>query len=165
MHTGLTHFTGRGLPTIWSCFTEDPSKLPKVMTPFTATDTAVIRDWARQLDEWLVEFSSTKDDGQLDRALVFRQYILHRLLVLSVYHPARGFNLYSGSMSPTEQNELLLSARAALQLHKNDDTIWSNWDLVMITWAALIVTQGLEGGNGELVGELLVLEKGHLYHF
>ncbi|GKT84274.1 fungal transcriptional regulatory protein [Colletotrichum tofieldiae] len=30
-----------------------------------------------------------------------------------------------------------------------DSSIWSNWDLVMITWAALIVLQGVDGGVGE----------------
>jgi len=31
----------------------------------------------------------------------------------------------------------------------NDKSIWANWDLVMITWAALLVLQGLAGGVGE----------------
>lgn len=154
MHAGLTHFTGRGLPTIWSCFTQEPLRLDNSSITFNSTDAAVIRDWARQLDDWLVEFSSNEDSLN-DRVLVFRQYILHRLLVLSIYHPARGCNLYSQSISPREQNELLVSARAALQLHANDKTIWSNWDLVMISWAATIVMQGLEGGFGEENGKFL----------
>ncbi|KIW14252.1 hypothetical protein PV08_07034 [Exophiala spinifera] len=149
MHAGLTHFTGRGLPTIWSCFALEPSRLDSSGLTFSGTDAAVIRDWARQLDDWLVEFSGSNQDSPEDRALVFRQYILHRLMVLSIYHPARGCNLYSRTMSPRDQSELLLSARAALQLHANDKTIWSNWDLVMISWAALIVTQGLEAGFGQ----------------
>ncbi|PYH97060.1 hypothetical protein BO71DRAFT_396502 [Aspergillus ellipticus CBS 707.79] len=145
MHTGLTHFTGRGLPTIWSCFTGD---VPSLLTSnFTAVDAAVIRDWARQLDEWLVEFSQSADGSEKD--LVFRQYVLHRLVVLSIYHPARGCNLWSNSTTLQEQHELLLSARATLKLHSHDDSIWSNWDQVMITWAALIVIQGAEGSAGE----------------
>ena len=83
---------------------------------------------------------------------MFRQYVLHRLVVLSIYHPARGCNLYSNSITPHEQFELLLSARATLRLHLNDKSIWSNWDFVMITWAALIVLQAVEGGAGELDG-------------
>ncbi|KAK7987394.1 hypothetical protein PG989_007709 [Apiospora arundinis] len=169
MHTGLAHFTGRGLPTIWSCFTSDaPPDTTGATAPFSAVDAAVIRDWARQLDEWLVDFSSSSTSGpgshhdssstssstaamsEQDRTLVFRQYVLHRLVVLSIYHPARGCNLYSNSITPNEQFELLLSARATLRLHLNDRSIWSNWDFVMITWAALIVLQAVEGGAGEL---------------
>ncbi|KAK8115273.1 hypothetical protein PG999_007342 [Apiospora kogelbergensis] len=166
MHTGLAHFTGRGLPTIWSCFTGDaPPDTTSATCAFSAVDAAVIRDWARQLDEWLVDFSSSNPSGsgpgahesassaamsEQDRTLVFRQYVLHRLVVLSIYHPARGCNLYSNSITPNEQFELLLSARATLRLHLNDKSIWSNWDFVMITWAALIVLQAVEGGAGEL---------------
>jgi hypothetical protein len=153
MHTGLTHFTGRGLPTIWSCFTGYPPETSLSTFPFTAIDAAVLRDWARQLDEWLVEFSKAEEDTEEDRGLVFRQYVLHRLVVLSIYHPARGCNLYSNSITPEEQYELLLSARATLKLHLNDNSIWSNWDLVMITWAALIVIQGIEGGASEPDGK------------
>ncbi|KAL3469950.1 hypothetical protein BJX99DRAFT_267819 [Aspergillus californicus] len=154
MHTGLTHFAGRGLPTIWSCFTNDISTPVALTSTFTAVDTAVIRDWARQLDEWLVEFSqgpgsSSESGPDGDLKLVFRQYVLHRLVVLSIYHPVRGCDLWSNSVTPTEQHELLLSARATLKLHSHDDSIWSNWDLVIITWAALIVLQGIEGGTGE----------------
>ncbi|KAK7949529.1 hypothetical protein PG988_016168 [Apiospora saccharicola] len=167
MHTGLAHFTGRGLPTIWSCFTSGtPPDATGATCAFSAVDAAVIRDWARQLDEWLVDFSSNSGSNtntnahdsslsssamsEQDRALVFRQYVLHRLVVLSIYHPARGCNLYSNSITPHEQFELLLSARATLRLHLNDKSIWSNWDFVMITWAALIVLQAVEGGAGEL---------------
>lgn len=149
MHTGLTHFTGRGLPTIWSCFTNNPPETINSTSPFSPVDAAVIRDWARQLDDWLIEFSSGVSGTEQDRALAFRQYVLHRLVVLSIYHPARGCNLYSTSVTPKEQYELLLSARATLKLHVNDRSIWSNWDLVMITWAALIVIQALESGAGE----------------
>ncbi|KAI1080002.1 hypothetical protein F5B20DRAFT_147852 [Whalleya microplaca] len=148
MHTGLTHFTGRGLPTIWSCFTSSPPEPSCTAYSFTAVDAAVIRDWARQLDDWLAEFSSGVDDTDTDRTTVFRQYVLHRLVVLSIYHPARG-SLYSSTTTPRERHELLLSARATIRLHLNDSSIWSNWDLVMITWAALIVIQGVEGGSGE----------------
>lgn len=161
MHTGLAHFTGRGLPTIWSCFESRPPPATATAAdstaagpPFSAVDAAVIRDWARQLDEWLVDFSSGTFESDQDRTLVFRQYVLHRLVVLSIYHPARGCNLYSNTITPNEQFELLLSARATLRLHLNDKAIWSNWDLVMITWAALIVLQGVEGGAGEVDGTL-----------
>ncbi|EED21458.1 conserved hypothetical protein [Talaromyces stipitatus ATCC 10500] len=150
MRAGLTHFTGRGLPTIWSCFTTDqPSTAVALTNSFTAVDAAVIRDWARQLDEWLVDFSQGLEGSDHDLKLVFRQYVLHRLVVLSIYHPARGCDLWSNSITPKEQYELLLSARATLKLHSHDDSIWSNWDLIMITWAALIVVQAIEGGAGE----------------
>ncbi|KAL3456417.1 hypothetical protein BJX64DRAFT_41165 [Aspergillus heterothallicus] len=149
MHTGLTHFAGRGLPTIWSCFMSDVSTALTLTSNFTAVDTAVIRDWARQLDEWLVQFSQTSEASDLDLKLVFRQYVLHRLVVLSIYHPVRGCNLWANSITPREQHELLLSARATVKLHSHDDSIWSNWDQVIITWAALIVLQGVEGGTGE----------------
>ncbi|KAL3424256.1 hypothetical protein PVAG01_03537 [Phlyctema vagabunda] len=150
MHTGLTHFTGRGLPTIWSCFSASIES-PLLTSPFTPVDAAVIRDWATQLDRWLARFntSSRKFSSEHDRMLIFRQYILHRLLVLSIYHPARGFNLFSTSTTSLERRELLVSARAALKLQLEDKSIWANWDFVMITWAALIVLQGIEGGVGE----------------
>ncbi|UNI22264.1 hypothetical protein JDV02_008167 [Purpureocillium takamizusanense] len=151
MNTGLTHFSGRGLPTIWSCFSNNPVDTGQAPSyPFTPVDAAVIRDWARHLDDWLVEFTKTGDDSDSQqRMLVFRQYVLHRLLVLSIYHPSRGCNLQSNSITLNEQHELLLSARATLKLHLHDKSIWSNWDLVMITWAALIVIQGIEVGVGE----------------
>ncbi|KAF3392317.1 hypothetical protein DPV78_010528 [Talaromyces pinophilus] len=154
MRTGLTHFTGRGLPTIWSCFTTDqPPAAVALANNFTAVDAAVIRDWARQLDEWLVDFSQGHEGTDQDLKLVFRQYVLHRLVVLSIYHPGRGCDLWSNSITPKEQYELLLSARATLKLHLHDDSIWSNWDLIMITWAALIVVQGIEGGAGDPDGK------------
>ncbi|CAK7222208.1 hypothetical protein SCUCBS95973_004764 [Sporothrix curviconia] len=172
MYTGLTHFTGRGLPTIWSVFTTSSTHIKRNdrLPAFSAIDAAVIRDWARQLDDWLVEFSRSTpvmvgaevasstgastaltsiSTAEKHRKLVFRQYVLHRLVVLSIYHPARGCDLWSNSITPQEQHELLLSARATLKLHLHDDSIWANWDLVMITWAALIVVQGIEGGVGE----------------
>lgn len=155
MHTGLTHFAGRRLPTIWSSFTSDVSAVSLTSSSsFTAVDTAVMRDWARQLDEWLVEFTQSSEGSEQDLKLVFRQYVLHRLVVLSIYHPVRGCNMWSNSVTPKEQYELLLSARATLKLHSHDDSIWSNWDQVIITWAALIVIQGIEGGSGEPDGTL-----------
>ncbi|KAJ6781653.1 hypothetical protein PWT90_01403 [Aphanocladium album] len=149
MHTGLSRFSGRGLPTIWSCFTNKFGSGVPSSIPFTPIDAAVIRDWARSLDDWLVEFAKAGDETDHQRTLVFRQYVLHRLVVLSIYHPARGCNLQSNSITMHEQHELLVSARATLKLHLNDKSIWSNWDLVMITWAALIVLQGVEAGAGE----------------
>lgn len=154
MHTGLTHFTGRGLPTIWSCFTGQVPTAVNLTGNFTAVDAAVIRDWARQLDEWLVEFSRSSESSEPDLKVVFRQYVLHRLVVLSIYHPARGCDLWSNSITPKEQHELLLSARATLKLHSHDNSIWSNWDQIIITWAALIVIQGIEGGASEPDGKL-----------
>ncbi|KAJ4295640.1 hypothetical protein N0V90_007653 [Kalmusia sp. IMI 367209] len=149
MHTGLTHFTGRGLPTIWSCFQHDQPLVSNLASSFTAIDAAVVRDWARQLDEWLEEFSNAIEGSQRNRDPVFRQYVLHRMVVLSIYHTARGCDLWSSNVTPKEQHELLLSARATIRLRLQDDTIWSNWDLVMITWAALILLQGMEGNAGE----------------
>jgi len=58
MHTGLSHFTGRGLPTIWS-FISSSQVEPTAHVPlFSETDSKVIRDWARQLDDWLVQWNS-----------------------------------------------------------------------------------------------------------
>lgn len=66
MHTGLTHFTGRDLPTIWSCFSA-PGEWPLLTTPFTAVDGAVIRDWATQLDRWLARFNTPSRKTCFDR--------------------------------------------------------------------------------------------------
>ncbi|KAH7007230.1 hypothetical protein EDB80DRAFT_456041 [Ilyonectria destructans] len=148
MHTGLTHFTGRGLPTIWSCFSGELAVVIDPAVSFSDVDAAVIRDWARQLDDWLVEFGARNDEPENERKLVFRQYVLHRVLVLSIYLPARGSDLFSDT-TPKEQHELLVSARAAVKLQLVDSSIWSNFDLIVITWAALIVMQGVEGGVGE----------------
>lgn len=148
LHTGLTHFTGRGLPTIWSCFSS-PQERPMVTASLTAVDAAIIRDWAVQLDRWLARFNkpgrktlhmshayySDHTTGnftsEADRRVVFRQYILHRLLVLSIYHPARGFNLFATSTTSSERHELLVSTRAALKMQFDDKSIWTNWDLVV----------------------------------
>jgi hypothetical protein len=153
MHTGLTHFTGRGLPTIWSYFTNESPHITDSTITYSGVDAAVIRDWARQLDDWLVEFGAQNTDPEGEGKLTFRQYVLHRVLVLSIYLPARGSDLLS-STTPKEQHELLVSARAALRLHLGDSSIWSNFDLVIITWAALIIIQGVEGGFGEPDGRL-----------
>jgi hypothetical protein len=120
-------------------------------------DAAVIRDWARNLDDWLMEFTKHGDELDSQRKTVFRQYVLHRLVVLSIYHPAKGCNLRSNSISINEQHELLVSARATLKLHYNDKSIWANWDLVIISWAALIVIHGIEAGVGEPDGKLQYL--------
>ncbi|KAF2027359.1 hypothetical protein EK21DRAFT_102562 [Setomelanomma holmii] len=128
MHTGLGNFTGRGLPTIWSFISSTHAERPVASeVPFTDRD-----------------------------AQIRRQYGLHRLLVLSIYHLARGFDLFADTVATAERHELLLSARATLNLQKNDSGIWANWDLVMITWAAILVLQGLEGGVGEQDDLLLV---------
>ncbi|KAH7311447.1 hypothetical protein B0I35DRAFT_438100 [Stachybotrys elegans] len=148
MHTGLTHFTGRGLPTIWSGVSGEVTANTDSSHSFSGVDAAVIRDWARQLDDWLVEFGARTDEPEAERKLAFRQYVLHRVLVLSIYLPARGSDLLSDT-TPKEQHELLLSARAAVKLQLVDESIWANFDLVIITWAALIVIQGVEGGVGE----------------
>ncbi len=61
MHTGLSHFTGRGLPTIWSFICSDSvpgSRQPPSPLLFTETDSKLIREWARQLDNWLVTWNS-----------------------------------------------------------------------------------------------------------
>ncbi|KAG5661746.1 hypothetical protein KAF25_003985 [Fusarium avenaceum] len=150
MHTGLSHFTGRRLPTICSCFEESTLGMNGSTTSFTAIDGILIKDWAKQLDDWLTEFNGNMTEPDQSSKLVLRQYVLHRLLVLSIYHPARSGNLWSQTITSNEQEELLLSARATLKLHQHDDSIWSNWDLIMITWAALIVLQGIQGGVGEL---------------
>ncbi|KAE9366109.1 hypothetical protein N431DRAFT_351743 [Stipitochalara longipes BDJ] len=149
MHIGLSHFTSRGLPTIWSFISSNqvPSS-PRPPPVFTEADGKVIREWARQLDDWLVLWNKP-NDPEHDSLMIFRQYSLHRLFVLSIYHPARGFDLFSNNVASMERHELLVSARATLKLQNEDKGIWSNWDLVMITWAALLVLQGVEGGISE----------------
>ncbi|KAK0109638.1 hypothetical protein ONS95_002319 [Cadophora gregata] len=149
MHIGLSHFVGRGLPTIWSFISSDQvESTVRPPSAFTEADGKVIREWARQLDDWLVLWNKP-NDADLDGLMVFRQYSLHRLFVLSIYHPARGFDLFANNVASVERHELLISARATLKLQNEDKGIWSNWDLVMITWAALLVLQGIEGGVGE----------------
>ncbi|RMZ32086.1 hypothetical protein D0859_03802 [Hortaea werneckii] len=151
MHVGLTHFAGRGLPTIWSYFVKNGNPdVALTRHSYSGVDTAVIRDWARQLDDWLARFSLGPFESENDRKAVYRQYVLHRLLVLSIYLPSRQYDIFSPHETPNERHELLLSAKATVKLHTRDATIWSNWDLIMITWAALIVLQGAQGGYVEL---------------
>lgn len=63
--------------------------------------------------------------------VILLQYHLHKLYVLSIYHPARGFDLSSANITPGERHELLVSARAVLRLRQDDASIWSNWDLIV----------------------------------
>ncbi|KAJ5333512.1 uncharacterized protein N7506_007295 [Penicillium brevicompactum] len=149
MHFGLSHFVGRGLPTIWSSIGADCTEIAsEARSPFTPNDLQIIRHWARKLDDWLVLYNGTSQPSPSDRQgiLLLLQYHLHKLYVLSIYHPARGFDLSPANISATERHELLVSARAVLRLRRDDASIWSNWDLVMITWAAILLLQGVEDG-------------------
>ncbi|KAJ6084242.1 hypothetical protein N7486_011042 [Penicillium sp. IBT 16267x] len=149
MHFGLSHFVGRGLPTIWCSINADVSDcILAVRSPFTERDSEVIRLWARKLDDWLVRYNGASQPSPSDRhgILILLQYHLHKLYVLSIYHPARGFDLSSANMNPVERHELLVSARAVLRLRQDDASIWSNWDLIMITWAAILLLRGVEDG-------------------
>lgn len=149
MHVGLTHFSGRGLPTIWSYVSNTHRTTASELVPFSGVDAAVIRDWARQLDAWLAHFSIGPFESATDRTAVYRQYVMHRLCVLSIYLPSRHYNLFSSDATPEERHELLESARTTIKLHAQDTSIWSNWDLIMITWAALIVLQAVKGRYGQ----------------
>ncbi|KAJ5412154.1 uncharacterized protein N7487_006513 [Penicillium crustosum] len=148
MHFGLSHFVGRGLPSIWSSLNADDADIvPTARSPFTESDLQVIRHWARKLDDWLVRYNGSSQPTPSDRQgiLILLQYHLHKLYVLSIYHPARGFDLSPANISSFERHELLVSARAVLRLRQDDASIWSNWDL-MITWAAVLLLQGVEDG-------------------
>jgi hypothetical protein len=146
MHNGLSHFAGRGLPTIWSVMSSSQAEVGMTpVFPFTDRDTHVIKEWARNLDDWLV--SSNLKSSRVGRCQpltepgptntghdgvqIRRQYNLHRLFVLSIYHPARGFDLFANSVASSERHELLLSARSTLLLRRDDHGIWANWDLVV----------------------------------
>jgi hypothetical protein len=60
MHYGLSHFVGRGLPTIWASInTNETDIVTAVRTPFTDNDSQVIRLWARKLDDWLVRYNGS----------------------------------------------------------------------------------------------------------
>ncbi|KAJ5170468.1 uncharacterized protein N7500_003251 [Penicillium coprophilum] len=149
MHYGLSHFVGRGLPSIWSSINADDADIvPTARSPFTESDLQVIRHWARKLDDWLVQYNGLSQPTPSDRQgiVILLQYHLHKLYVLSIYHPARGFDLSPANISSFERHELLVSARAVLRLRQDDASIWSNWDLVMITWAAVLLLQGVEDG-------------------
>lgn len=125
MHVGLTHFAGRGLTTIWSYLSESINSTPSVGSSFSGVDAAVIRDWARQLDDWLLHFSTGPFESKTARTLVYRQYVMHRLCVLSIYLPLRYGDLFPLDATPRERQELLLSARTTIKLHANDSSIWS----------------------------------------
>lgn len=58
MHFGLSHFVGRGLPTIWSSISADGTEMvSEPRSPFTPNDLQIIRHWARKLDDWLVLYN------------------------------------------------------------------------------------------------------------
>jgi len=66
MHVGLSHFSGRGLPTIWSfisCNDLGGRTLP--MSSYTDADAKVIGDWARSLDDWLSSSNSESTDNNV----------------------------------------------------------------------------------------------------
>lgn len=55
MHNGLSHFAGRGLPTIWSVISSSQAEVGIApVFPFTDRDAQIIKEWARSLDDWLV---------------------------------------------------------------------------------------------------------------
>ena len=60
MHYGLSHFVGKGLPTIWCTINSDiSSNIPAPQSSFSDHDSDVIRLWARKLDDWLVRYNGT----------------------------------------------------------------------------------------------------------
>jgi hypothetical protein len=125
MHVGLAHFAGRGLTTIWSCFSDTEQVVQQSEESLSGVDAAVIRDWARQLDDWLLHFSTGPFESRTQRTLVYRQYVMHRLCVYSIYLSSRHFDIFSPNASMQEIQELLLSARTAIKIHANDNSIWS----------------------------------------
>lgn len=67
MHFGLSHFVGRGLPTIWCSINADVADcIPAVLSPFTERDSEVIRLWARKLDDWLVRYNGASRQYSFD---------------------------------------------------------------------------------------------------
>jgi len=126
MHVGLAHFAGRGLTTIWSCFSDTAPIVQQSEDSLSGVDAAVIRDWARQLDDWLLHFSTGPFESRTQRTLVYRQYVMHRLCVYSIYLSSRHFDIFSPTnASVREIQELLVSARTAIKIHANDNSIWS----------------------------------------
>ncbi|CAI6338713.1 unnamed protein product [Periconia digitata] len=155
-HTGLSHFTSRGLPTIWSLVSSMPKqRTQNTVYSFTKRDAQYIKEWANSLDEWLVS-SHQPENTAYDAIQIWRQYNLHRLLVLSIYHPARGFNLFTNCVTSAEQRELLSAARSCLRLQNDDKGIWANWDLIMITWAAILLLR--TGGDSCEHDDLLLVQ-------
>jgi hypothetical protein len=59
MHVGLSHFSGRHLPTIMETVLgtkkSSPSLVPAAV-PYTAQDAKVIKGWAKELDNWLLRY-------------------------------------------------------------------------------------------------------------
>lgn len=125
MHVGLAHFAGRGLTTIWSCFSDTEQIVQQSDETLSGVDAAVIRDWARQLDDWLLHFSTGPFESKTQRTLVYRQYVMHRLCVYSIYLSSRHYDIFSPNAAMQEVQELLLSARTAIKIHANDNSIWS----------------------------------------
>lgn len=64
MHFGMSHFVGRGLPSIWSSLNADEADiLPTARSPFTESDLQIIRHWARKLDDWLVRYNGSSRES------------------------------------------------------------------------------------------------------
>lgn len=99
--------------------------------------------------------------------MIFRKYCLHGLFTLSIYHPARGFDLFANNVASVERQELLAPARATLKSQNNDKGIWSNWDLVvsvpLLLRNQILTAQRLPGQRcsfckalGEVLGKQMV---------
>lgn len=101
--------------------------------------------------------------GPSDANVILLQYQLHKLFVFSIYYSARGVDLRAGGSLEVE--ELLSTARGALQLQRKGLGVWSNWDLVvrlskrlnthvqLITHAALILLDSVHTGEIERNGK------------
>jgi len=87
MHVGLSHFTGRGLPTIWSFISSnDLERHTLPVFPFTDTDTKVIREWAKNLDDWLSSSNSeSTDDNPCNLANILKNQQTQRLIEFKSY--------------------------------------------------------------------------------
>ncbi|KAK4689151.1 hypothetical protein P7C73_g974, partial [Tremellales sp. Uapishka_1] len=158
MHVGLSYFSGRHLPTVMQTVLGSTASIEigSEGVNFSAEDLRVIKGWAKELDNWLLKFhkpTNPRQRGPTEANIILLQYQLHKLFVLSIYHPARGVDVSSHTPSSPERNELLVSARGALRLQRMGMSVWSNWDLVIITSASLVVLDGLRDGLGERDGE------------
>lgn len=142
MHVGISHFSGRNLPgLIRKVLGEQVVVSPS--TSLSVDDRRMIKGWASQLDAWLMRYHRPTSEmtlcavltpeheqrGPSDANVILLQYQLHKLFVFSIYYSVHPMEL-SQPLSP-EMDELLVTARGALQLQRKGLGVWSNWDLVV----------------------------------
>ncbi|ORY25542.1 hypothetical protein BCR39DRAFT_590107 [Naematelia encephala] len=139
MQKRMQRFVGRGLPTAWDLVCS--SSVTQTQVSVTGDDIAATKRWVADIDEWYTVHSRmTTQASAYVRTIILLNYHLHKLFVLSLFMP-RG----AGTLASPE---LFESSRLVLKIETAGFNVWSSWDLVMMTTAALITLDSFAGRTG-----------------